>query len=170
MASLRPGHFPPTGWRLALLALMLPVAASAAAQESKVEALEAEAAGPHHLSVILGGTRVPEHQETGFTIGLDYEYRVSRTVGLGVVVEHAFGEIDATTLLGVADIHLVRGLVVQTGPGVEFVQDESFFVYRLGLLYEFELGEGFTLSPQLHYDFSGAENGIVFGVAFGRAF
>lgn len=171
MARLHPGQFRPTAWKAALAALLLPVAASAWAQEpASPQAAEADEPGPHHLSVILAGTHVPEAEEMGFTIGLDYEYRISRTLGLGLVVEHAFGEIGATTLLGVADIHLFRGLIVQTGPGVEFIESESFFVYRLGVVYEFELGDNFTLSPQVHYDFSGAENAIVFGVAFGRAF
>jgi hypothetical protein len=62
------------------------------------------------------------------------------------------------------------GFAIQTGPGVEFVDDESFFVTRLGALYEFEIGEDFTLSPQLHYDFSTGEDAIVFGIAIGKAF
>jgi hypothetical protein len=160
-------HLLLAGGRAALAGLVLmPITPGAAAAEEPA----AQEARPHHLSVVLAGTRVPEAEETGFTIGLDYEYRVSELIGLGFVVEHAFGEIDSTTLLAVADIHLIKGLAIQAGPGVEFVDDESVFVFRLGLLYEFELGEAFTLSPQLHYDISAGEDAIVFGVAIGRAF
>ena len=41
---------------------------------------------------------------------------------------------------------------------------------RIGTIYEFELGGGFTLAPQVHYDFSDGEDAFVFGAAFGRAF
>jgi hypothetical protein len=133
-----------------------------------------EAAGEperrHHLSVVIGGTHIPDVDETAFTLGLDYEYRLNQTLGLGFVAERAFGAIDSTTLLAVADIHIAGGFAIQTGPGVEFVRDESFFVTRIGALYEFEIGEAFTLSPQLHYDISTGEDAIVFGIAIGRAF
>lgn len=126
---------------------------------------------PHHLSVIAGATILDvDDSEHAFTLGLDYEYRVSERIGLGVVAERAFGPVDSTTLLATADIHLWQGLAIQTGPGVEFVDDDTAFVVRLGALYEFELGDGFTLSPQAHYDFSTAENAVVVGVAVGRAF
>ncbi len=124
---------------------------------------------PHHVSFLVGGTRVRAEEETGFTIGGDYEYRITRRLGVGGVVEHAFGEVDATTLLAVADIHLWRGLAAQVGPGVEFLDDRAEPVGRIGALYEIELGGRFTVSPQLHYDITD-EDSIVFGLAFGRSF
>jgi hypothetical protein len=141
---------------------------------------------PNHLSVIAGVT--DDEEATAFTLGLDYEYRVSELLGLGAVVEHAFEDIDATTLLVVADIHIWRGLAIQTGPGVEFAdgkeeetaeearareeeaaRDEDFFIYRLGALYEFEFGRT-TLSPQLHYDFSSGPDAVVACLALGYSF
>lgn len=125
---------------------------------------------PHHLSLLVAGTHVEDEDETAVTIGVDYEYRVSELLGVGFVVEHAFGELDATSILAVADIHVWQGLAVQVGPGVEFVHDEERLIGRLGALYEVELGDGFTLSAQVHYDISEREDAVVFGVAFGRAF
>ena len=129
---------------------------------------------PHHLSLVLGGTHINAADETEFTFGVDYEYRINTLIGVGAVVEHAVGDIDATTLLAVADIHLWRGLALQIGPGVEFVDEgeetETFAIGRIGALYEIEFGEGFTISPQLHYDISSGEDAIVFGLAFGRTF
>ncbi len=124
----------------------------------------------HHVSVVLAGTSVSDADETAFTAGLDYEYRLSKLLGAGFVVERAFGEIDSTTILAVADIHLWRGLAIQVGPGVEILEDEEYAVGRIGALYEFELDEGFTISPQFHYDASSGEDAIVFGVALGRGF
>lgn len=125
---------------------------------------------PHHLSVITGGSHIDAREETAFTLGIDYEYRVNQLIGVGAVVEYAFGELNATTLLAVADIHLWRGLALQVGPGVEFADDEVFAVGRIGALYEIVLANEFTISPQLHYDVSSGEDTIVFGVAFGKAF
>ena len=123
----------------------------------------------HHFSLLLAGTHIEEADHTSFTIGIDYEYRVNRSLGLGFVVEHAFESIDATTLIAVADIHIWEGLALQIGPGIEFVDEDSFFVGRIGALYEFELENKYTITPQLHYDFS-HEDAVVFGVAFGRGF
>lgn len=123
---------------------------------------------PRHLSLFLGGTE--EDQETGGTVGLDYEQRVTDLIGVGAVAEYAGGEVDAWTFLGVADIHVWEGLAIQTGPGLEHIDGTDWFVYRIGALYEFELGEGVTLSPQVHVDLTAREDAFVAGVAIGRAF
>jgi len=130
--------------------------------------------GPHHLSVFLGGTRVDDDENTtDFTAGIDYEYRLNRWLGLGVVAEHAFGDVDSSTALAVADIHIYKGFAIQTGPGYEWPgadDEDNRFVYRIGGLYEFEVGD-YTVSPQVHYDFAEeADDALVFGFAFGGAF
>ena len=124
----------------------------------------------HHLSAVLGGTTLFDAEETAFTLGIDYEYRINELIGVGGVVEYAFGDIEATTLLAVADIHLWKGLAVQVGPGVEWINDETFAIGRVGLLYEVELEHHFTVSPQIHYDISEFEDSLVFGISIGRAF
>lgn len=123
----------------------------------------------HHVSVVGAGSYVYEEDYTAATVGIDYEYRVSPLLGLGFVAERAFGRIDATTLLAVADIHIWRGLAIQTGPGIEIIDGEVYAAGRIGALYEFELEDHWTFSPQVHFDIS-EENAIVFGAAFGRAF
>ena len=132
---------------------------------------------PHHLSFLLSGTYEEEEDEdeTAASFGIDYEYRLNRLIGIGAVVERAFNPIDATTFLAVADIHLWRGLCIQTGPGIEAIdadgEEESrdLFVYRIGALYEIEM-ERFTVSPQLHYDNTDEVDALIFGVAVGFAF
>ena len=125
----------------------------------------------NHVAVLVGGTLEFEEHETlgGVTVGLDYEYRVNEIIGIGAVAEYAGQDLDATTLLGVVDIHLWRGLAAQTGPGVEFIDDEDLFVYRVGLLYEFEIGE-YTLSPQVHMDMTDEERATIFVLAAGFPF
>jgi len=154
--------------RLAAVAAFVAMATGAGAEENPIWQTH-----PNHLSLFTAGTW--EDEEVAFTLGLDYERRINGFLGLGAVVERAFGHIDATTLLAVADLHLWRGLAVQTGPGAEFIdgrgeeKDEQVFVYRIGALYELEFGRA-TLSPQLHYDVTTDEHAVVFGVATGFNF
>lgn len=127
---------------------------------------------PHHASVVLGGTW--HGHEEAETIGLDYEYRLNRTLGLGAVLEYAADPLETTTFLVVADIHVWRGLAIQTGPGIEHIEeehgdDEDLFVYRIGALYEVEYGN-FTISPQLHLDVTDENDSIIGAIAIGWAF
>jgi len=158
-----------TAWLLLALLLAGLAAPPVNAEEGESEVWEKH---PHHLSVITGGTH--DHDETAFTLGLDYEYRVNRLLGLGTVAEYAFHHLDSWTILAVADVHVWRGLALQTGPGIEIVDEdeghEEEFVYRAGLLYEFELPRRFTVSPQVHYDVGTGINALVFGLAVGVNF
>jgi len=125
--------------------------------------------GPHHLSILLADTRI-DGEGNNSTLGIDYEYRVSPLIGLGAVIEHAYGGLDATTLLAVADIHIYEGFTMQVGPGFEHRKSENVFVARAGILYEFEY-ENFTMSPQLHWDFhQGEASAMVAGFAIGFSF
>ncbi len=125
---------------------------------------------PHYFSVLLGSTYIREHGN-GATIGVDYEYRLNDALGLGAIVEYADGELEAWTFLAVVDIHITPHWIMQIGPGYEHTSKHNLFVARIGTLYEFEFGEGWTLAPQLHYDYhEGDEDAIVWGVAIGKSF
>lgn len=152
-----------------LLTLFLFVPSVLAEQSESHAAKEYAVHGPNHLSVLLADTHV-NGEGNSATVGIDYEYRVSHLLGLGAVLERAYGELNATTVLAVADIHMDNGLIVQVGPGFERASGDYVFVSRLGMLYEFELAH-FTLSPQLHWDYHDSEpNAIVAGVALGFSF
>ena len=124
----------------------------------------------NHASVFLGGTNIPDADHTAFTLGIDLEHELTHRFGVGLVFEHAFDPIDATSLYAVLDIHLGNGFVLQTGPGVEWVDDETYATGRVGLFYEFEVQEGLILAPSVSYDISEAEDSIVFGVSVGTKF
>ncbi|GJM13424.1 MAG: hypothetical protein DHS20C12_18270 [Pseudohongiella sp.] len=124
---------------------------------------------PYHLSVVLADTIIDGEGDNA-TIGVDVEYRMNQLLGLGAVFEHAWGQLDATTVLAVADVHLTDGWVMQLGPGFEHRHSEEVFVSRVGLLYEFEW-DHYTFSPQLHWDYhDGEENALVAGFAVGLSF
>lgn len=157
-----------------LLFLLLASAGSLADEHhTSHETLSWQEYGPHHLSLILGGTEVSD-EGTAETIGIDYEYRLNDYVGIGAVFEHAAGEINANTSLAVTDLHpFHNGFIVQLGLGIETRTSEELddiLVARAGMLYEFEYGR-YTLSPQLHWDYHDEHpNAIVFAIAFGAAF
>ncbi|MCQ8850138.1 hypothetical protein NQT74_16240 [Alteromonas stellipolaris] len=124
---------------------------------------------PHHLSALVG-TTYTEECGNAFTLGIDYEYRISDFLGLGFVAEYAFEDLDAYTYLLVADFHITNHFIAQIGPGVEFHGSHKMEVARLGLLYEFEIS-GITVSPQLHYDYHrNHKSAVVAGLAIGMSF
>ena len=147
---------------------------------SSVSAEEEEGVDQQNvLSLILGGTS--DDDENAFTVGLDFEHRIHPLLGVGAVVEYATDDIDSLSLIGVLDIHLWKGLAIQTGPGVEFVGEEEEeagettstnqreFVYRVGLVYEFEIGK-LLVTPQIHYDYSSGDDAVVYATALGFKF
>jgi hypothetical protein len=153
-------------WLGLALCGVLTLAAPGASAQGRQEPLRR-----HHVSVLLGGTSAPSENASGFTYGLDYEYRFTERFGLGGVVERAGGAIGATSLIALADLHITPRLVLQAGPGVVFENGERFAVGRVGAYYEFELGR-YTLAPALSYDITGRgrPNDVVFGVLLGRQF
>lgn len=124
---------------------------------------------PHHLSTLVG-TTYTKACGNAFTLGIDYEYRVNQVLGLGVVAEYAFGDLDAPTYLLVADLHITDKFIAQIGPGFEIHNGKKMEVARVGLLYEFEFS-GITVSPQLHYDYHrNHKSAVVAGLALGIGF
>mgnify|MGYP006267357703 CR=1 FL=1 len=123
----------------------------------------------HHVSGYVGGTTVRDLDHTGATLGIDYEYVLTPRTGVGVVAEYAAGGVDATSIFAVTDVHVTRALVVQVGPGVEFIDGDALAVGRVGAYVEFEFGE-FTLAPSLFYDVSEREDSLVYGLIAGRRF
>ena len=160
------------GWQAtALVVGLLWGCAGQAAGEADDHRLHYQAHGPHHLSVFFGVTEIDEEElDTAFTLGLDYEYRVSRLLGVGAVTEHAFGALDATSVLAVVDVHIVQGFALQVGTGVEFSSEDDVAIGRVGGLYETAFG-AYTVAPQIHDDIHDKhKDALVFGLALGRAF
>lgn len=124
---------------------------------------------PHHLSALMA-TTYTKACGNAFTLGIDYEYRLTDFLGVGVVAEYAYEDLDAYTYLIVADLHISDSLIVQVGPGVELHGNHKMEVGRIGVLYEFHIA-GITVSPQLHYDYHrNHKSAVVAGVAMGVSF
>ena len=175
-------YFKPAGGRYSyifitalLLCLSSNLASSAYAKSPAYAEIkrEHETHKKNHISIITGATHVPEEDLTAFTIGLDFERELTENIGVGFVVERALGELEATSIFAVTDIHLGQGFVIQAGPGLEFVNSETLAVGRIGLFYEIDIESQFgdiILAPSFSYDISEAEDSLVFGLAFGTKF
>lgn len=126
---------------------------------------------PHHrIALLLGHTHVPANTDgDGIFIpswGLDYEYWFNRNWGLGLhtdlelqsfVIENGNEDILEREYPLVITLDALynpwKGLVIQLGPGYEFERNEGFYLIRLGLEYEIEIGHQYwDLSPSVFYD------------------
>jgi len=175
--------------RLALGIAIVAITASPAvslAQEHGAEDESAEEAfHKNHLSLFTGGTTESSDgsTSTAFSLGLDYERRLSRLVGLAGGGELVFGGEEREALVGLYFIlHAMEGLVLAAGPGLEFAKEghaegeeesgtETHAGLRIGVLYEFEVGHRYSIAPSVYTDFiEGKEPTLVWGLAFGVGF
>ncbi len=121
----------------------------------------------HHVTLFLGNTRA--HGEDGFTVGADYEYRLSRLAGIGAFVDRAEGHHDTTIVGPALFVHPYGHWRLLVAPAVENEGSENQFLLRAGLAYEFEVGE-WTIAPTLNVDFVDGEESSVFGLSIGHGF
>ena len=148
--------------KILYLTLMLIVLPLLALSQEKENGNEEEKKSS--LSVFIGGTT--NKDATAFTIGLDYQYRINKLIGVGLVLDYATPEIKSLLLAPAAFFHLWHFEIV-VAPGAEFSGDEVSFVFRTGVSYEFELNR-FTISPSLLFDTERSDEvSLVYGVAFG---
>lgn len=124
------------------------------------------------LEAFLGGTYEDgdEGDESGFTLGLTYERRLSTLIGVGAFWEYAFGDFDKWSLGAPLFIHPYRGFRVALAPGLEHRDGEDEFLFRTGLGYEFELDERWIIMPEVAVDFVDGDESYVFGVSLGYGF
>ncbi len=154
--------FAPLSLTLVLGALL---SAGVSAQEHPAREHDSQASHEPHstVGIFIGDTN--EDRRNGFTVGLEYEYRVSQLLGLGITAEHVAGEFDTNVF--VAPIALHSGpWKVYAGPGIEDGEEGSEFLMRVGLEYGFHFGE-YEISPQVDVDFVDGEQLFVLGVVFG---
>ena len=120
--------------------------------------------GKSDISLFLGASS--SSNETAFTIGIDYQYRISRVFGVGAILDYAGGDFKSTLVAPALFMH-VKKLSFTLAPGAEFSDDETIMVLRVGASYEFELSR-FSISPSIFYDTERGGDPIwVYGISFG---
>ena len=121
----------------------------------------------NEISLFLGATSSTD--ATAFTIGLDYQYRISRVFGVGAIFDHATGEINSILVAPALFLHVKRFSFI-VAPGVEFSDENTEFVSRVGVGYVIEISR-FSISPALFFDTERDENpSLVYGVSLGFEF
>ncbi len=181
----------------ALLLLLLNSAVGAAQEADPAPQGPDEHHAEHHANHValfagastLTGETPEGGSGTAFTLGLDYERRLTRIIGLGLLSDYVAGGVGRAFFLGVPlFVHPVGGLGLTLAPGVEFEKEEAedletrssgaeeahtstHFAFRLGAYYSFPLPSRFSLVPQFNADLiSGKGTTLVYGLAFGIGF
>jgi hypothetical protein len=166
----------------AVVAVLLLVLPAAAADESHGTGSEAEHASSRHhdfrheLALFAGGTDEQGH-DTELTLGLEYAYELSPKIALGPLLEHVGGELRNTILAVPLHWKPAGGLILLAGPGVEYHEgrgrgdeDDTHFLFRLGVGYNFHLGERYSVLPSVNLDLVDGEEVWVWGASFGVMF
>ena len=125
----------------------------------------------HHLSLFVGNTQ-EGFSDYGFSIGADYEYRFNSLFGLGGTVEYAGGDFEHWLALVQMVFHPSEnwGIIIAPGTEIKRGEYERDFIFRVGVGYQFHLGETFTIAPVFDIDFSDGETLVIYGVQFGFGF
>jgi hypothetical protein len=180
----------PTVCRALLIALSLIAVAAApglvAAQESgrhEASSVNHEAAKEHgendhhknHVAFVVGFIEAEEHHgEKGasdFTIGIDYERRLSKVFGIGVLADWVI-EGNREYMVGIPlFLHAGRHAKFELAPAVRHLthSGENQFVFRTAFLWDFHVGK-MSISPGVFYDFSEGQDFLAFGLGFGTGF
>jgi hypothetical protein len=165
---------------LCVLFLTPVIQAKEASGASHHAAGDAHAHGGHHahrnhLALFTGATTNFEHESTDFTIGVDYEYRVNDTFGIGLLGEIVYAE-HKETIVGVPFfIHMKSSpLKFVLAPGVIMGEDHHHhkfekFLFRGGLGYDIHMGD-YAITPTVNADVVDGDVSLVYGIAFGIGF
>jgi len=140
-----------------------------AEEEHAPEHAEGHGAGAQAVNFFLGGSSDIGDAD-GLTVGVDYEYRLSRLWGIGGFAEGVGGLNRSFSVGAQAYWHGAGNLILVAGPGLERRHDEWEPIARVGGFYEFPLEDGWILSPGIFYDFTPNEDLLIYGINLGYAF
>ena len=157
--------------------LLIGLAAPLHGQESEGEEEERLNA----VELFLGGVTETDDWATGFGAGLGYVRHLSTMWGLGVAGELSTTDVERAWLVNVPlYFYPAGGLGLKAGPVLEGSDEASEdggdteratnLGARFGAGWEFELGERFTLSPEINLDVVDGSSTWVYGLTFGVGF
>jgi hypothetical protein len=123
----------------------------------------------NEVGLFLGGSH--HSDENGFSVGLDYEHRISDVFGIGALVEYTTEDFDSWVVAAPVYIHPYMGLRLLAAPGFENRESENKFLVRAGIAYQIPVAKGVSLTPEYNVDFiTNGEKVHVYGVSVGIGF
>ena len=159
-------------------------AGAGSAEQAQTEVSDHAAAGEahggehhhrNHIAVFVGSTEAEEHHgekgDRDFTIGVDYERRLSKVVGVGGLLDWVV-EGRREYLVGIPlFLHAGKHAKFQLAPCYQKVRETGSdeFVLRTGFMWDFFVGT-ISLSPTIFYDFTEEQDFLVFGLTVGKGF
>jgi len=132
--------------------------ANAGAQEQGLEENE--------FAVFIGFAL--EGRDDGFAVGVEYERRIDESLGLGLLIEHTFGDFDTWVFALPLTLHVEKWKFV-LAPGIEDSNGGSENLVRIAVGYEIETSK-LKMTPIFNVDFVDDETTFVLGVSFGWPF
>lgn len=134
-------------------------------------ATDHEASHDYHRNVVsvLVGITGETRRDYGTTLGLGYERRISKTLSVGVLVEHTYGDLDFW-VYAVPFAYRTGRWKFFAAPGIEDGHHGSEFLFRLGAEYAIDIGDGWEVAPQLSIDFVDSEKLGIIGVSLAKGF
>ncbi len=118
------------------------------------------------LTAVVGTTS--HSGTTELTLGVEYERRLGKSFGVGILAEHAFGALDSSVYalpVGVS----VGSSRLYIAPGIEDSDHGSEFLVRLGGKFSIKFGD-WEVSPQMSIDFVSGRQALLLGIGIGREF
>jgi len=129
----------------------------------------------HHVALFLGNTQ-DEHGDSGISVGVDYEHRINKWLGVGGFVEYAGGDLENLRIGIPLFIHPYKEWRLLAAIGGEIYKDQVSnekdrgFVFRTGVGYLFPVGKDITVAPEFFVDFSEHETLFTYGLSVGYGF
>ena len=144
----------------------------------------------NELALVLASTYEAEKGKNFFTIGGEYERRLTSRFGISATVEH-LSDVDAWVFVFPVTIRLVRGLKFMIGPGFEHLSRrasleghedphesspesspaeegaDKLFLFRFGVHYGFEFGGRYSITPGVDLDLINEEHGLAKAIVYG---
>jgi hypothetical protein len=147
----------------------------------------------HRVSIIIGhghvfGAEIIESGANVLTIptwGIDYSFWFTERFGASImgdleIMEYVIpGHEENSKIIRenpfiISTVFLFKaykGLILFTGPGIEFEKHENLFIVRIGASYEIEITKHWDLTPELVFDIKGARtSAFSLGIGIGKKF
>ena len=149
---------------LVFFSLIIIIPNSVFAEESNFDEFD------HSQQVGFSMGNTHEGGEDGFTVGIKYEYRFSETNGVGGLIEYSSGELDSWVIAVPLFIHPYKGLRLLGAIGFEERNNDTEFLFRAGIGYEFGLNDRWNIIPEFNFDFVDGDEKYGYGVVFSYIF